>query len=97
MKKFYNLGQGLLLLTPTIINLDHAWIQKISSRSVWGVIINLFHRGLYRPPSVGLIASRGVSVLEFLRNPIATCDFPGVGPDSLPPPPLDLPMWIYLV
>ena len=25
------------------------------------------------------IASRGMSVLEFLRKPIAPCDFPGVG------------------
>ena len=33
----------------------------------------------------GPIASRGVSVPERLRTPIATYDFPGV-PDPLPPP-----------
>ena len=46
------------------------------------LVINVFHRGPFRPPSRsnwiqrGPIVSRGVSVPEFLRKPIATCDFP---------------------
>ena len=42
-------------------------------------------------------ASRGVSIPEFLRKPIATCDFPGEGGPGRgsgppAPPPLDLCM-----
>ena len=46
----------------------------------------------------GPIAYQGGSVPVFLRKPIATCcDFSGVGPEPLSPPPvphLDLPMYI---
>ena len=37
-----------------------------------GVVINVLHRG-------NPIASRGWSVPESLKKPIATCDFPGGG------------------
>ena len=41
------------------------------------------HQRFYGPVSgswaLGLIASRGLSVPEILRKPIATCDFPGAG------------------
>ena len=45
---------------------------------------NIFHRGPYRPPSRRNSSRRG-SVPEFLRKPIATCDFPvgGGGADPL--------------
>ena len=39
---------------------------------------NIFHRGPYRPPSRRNSSRRG-SVPEFLRKPIATCDFPAGG------------------
>ena len=41
--------------------------------------INIFQRGQYGPPLRSYwTASQGVSVPEFLRKPIAACDFPGV-------------------
>ena len=46
------------------------------------LVINVFKRDPYGPPSrsnfnpMGPIASEGVSVPEFLRKHIATCDFP---------------------
>ena len=44
---------------------------------------------------VGPIASQEVFVPEFLRKPIAACDFTGRGPNSLrPTSSLDLPMCV---
>ena len=60
-------------------------------------VINVFLKGSYKPPSIGDLTqgykcfSRGF-VPEFLRKPLATCDFPG-GPDALSTPtPLDPPI-----
>ena len=57
----------------------------------------------YGPPSrgnwtLGPNASRGGAVPVFLKKPIVTCDFPGVGVRILSPlPPLDPPMRRALV
>ena len=60
--------------------------QRISQR-----VVRTFPQKQLDP--LGPIASGGGSVPDFLRKPIDTCDFPGGGPDPLPPPPLlDPPM-----
>ena len=46
--------------------------QCISQRAVWTSLEKQLN-------PMGPIASRGVSVPELLRKPIASCDFPGVG------------------
>ena len=67
---------------------------------VWGGGGGFLQRFLFVPlvinageaigPKGGSIASRGRSVPDFLRKPIATCDFPGGGgPDPLSHPPFD--------
>ena len=43
-----------------------------------GVLFVLVTKVFHRRP-MGPIASRGMFVSEFLRKPIATCDFPGGG------------------
>ena len=51
--------------------------ECISQRAVW---TSLEKQLDLRGP----IAFRGVSVPEFIRKPIATCDFPGVGRSPVP-------------
>ena len=59
--------------------------QRISQRAVWTPSrSNWTHR-------VQLLLAG--SVPEFLRKPIATCDFPGRVPDPLPPPPFWIRPW----
>ena len=53
------------------------------------LVINVFHRGPYGPPlrsnwTLGPIASRGWSVLGFLRNHIANCVLLGGGGSGPP-------------
>ena len=63
------------------------------------LVINLFNRRLYRPPSISnwTIAYRWGFVSVFLRTHTATCDFQGGGSGPLVPPPLNLRMpWGWL-
>ena len=80
----------------------HGRIQKIPSESGWdggsccSLVINIFHRlktvqiSLEKQLDVrDTIVSRWWSIQEFLRKPIATCDFQGRGSDPY------FPLWIY--
>ena len=62
-------------------------------------LVNIFYRVWYGPPQEaigpkGSIASQLGSILEFLRKPIATCDFSGGV--LIPCLPLDPPMYVDL-
>ena len=87
----------ILRLNLRICKKYHSRIQKIPLEDGGpgnSFVINVFQRGRTELLQTELvpIAYRWVSVPVFLREPIATCDFPvGGGPD-LSPPPFEPPM-----